>query len=270
MRVAQVPPDAATDDAGEPLPDAGKPLSPPPAEPPPPAPPPPPDLAVKEPSAPPADDGHTEVIVVTGSTIEHDLFTGRAPITVVTRDDLLASGRATLGDILQALPAQSNAGNAQVNAGGDGTTRINLRGLGADRTLVLINGRRMVNGGPGADSSVDVNAIPLAMIERVEILKDGASAIYGADAVGGVVNIITRPQFDGTEVTLLTSTSQRGDGTEYDASVVRGFTTNDKRTYLVVSGGFQHHDPVFGRDRPFAAVQKSYDFATRTESLTAR
>jgi iron complex outermembrane receptor protein len=245
-----------------------------PAEPPPP--PAPPASPVK-PARPPGDDsapstgddGKTEVISVTGATVERERFTGRAPVSVVTRADLAASGRATLGDILQALPAVSNAGNAQVNAGGDGTTRINLRGLGAPRTLVLINGRRMVNGGNGADAAVDVNAIPLAMIERVEVLKDGASALYGADAVGGVVNLITRPQFDGADVSLLTSTSQRGDGIEYDASVVTGFTTEDRHTYLVVSGGYQHHDPVFAGDRAFSQFQHSYDFASRTVTSNA-
>jgi iron complex outermembrane receptor protein len=213
----------------------------------------------------PTEDGKTEVISVTDSPIEHKLLTGRTPVSVVTRADLAASGRATLGDILQSIPAQSNAGNAQVNAEGDGTTRINLRGLGTARTLVLLNGRRLVNGGPGADAAVDLNAIPLAAIERVEILKDGASAIYGADAVGGVVNLVTRPRFDGLDVSLLTSTSQRGDGTEYDASFVTGFTTRDKRTYLVVSGGAQRHDAVFAGDRGFSTFQKSYDFASKTE-----
>src|SRR5689334_9098024 len=231
-RVAQLPPDGSPSDA--------------PAAPAPPAPTasPPAKLTADEAAALAEEDGKTEVISVTDSTIEHKLFTGRAPVSVVTRADLTASGRATLGDILQSLPVQGNAGNAQVNAGGDGTTRINLRGLGAPRTLVLLNGRRIVNGGAGADAAVDVNAIPLPAIERVEILKDGASAIYGADAIGGVVNLITRPKFDGVDVSLLTSTSQRGDGTEYDASFVAGFTAKDKRTYVVLSGGFQGHQQV--------------------------
>jgi iron complex outermembrane receptor protein len=246
QRVAQQPPDGSPGD--------------------PPDPPAPDDT----PAAPPApDNGKTEVISVAGATVEHELFTGRAPVTVMTRADLTASGRATLGDILQALPAASNAGNAQVNAGGDGATRINLRGLGAPRTLVLINGRRMVNGGNGADAAVDVNAIPLAMIERVEVLKDGASALYGADAVGGVVNLITRPQFDGIDVSLLTSSSQHGDGTEYDASFVTGFTSQDRNTYLVVSAGYQHHEPVFAGDRAFSSFQDGYDFASRAVTHNA-
>jgi len=259
-RVAQLAGDASPSD----------PPAPPPPAPAPPAPvsSPPAKLTDEELAALAGDAGKTEVITVTEATIEHKLFTGRAPVSVVTRADLTASGRATLGDILQALPVQGNAGNAQVNAGGDGTTRINLRGLGAARTLVLLNGRRIPNGGNGADASVDVNAIPLPVIERVEILKDGASALYGADAVGGVVNLITRPQYDGTDVSLLTSTSQRGDGTEYDAGIVTGFTTDDKNTYLVVSAGYQRHDPVFAGDRAFSRFQKSYDFASKTETRT--
>ncbi|HET9627818.1 MAG TPA: TonB-dependent receptor [Kofleriaceae bacterium] len=227
---------------------------------------PPPPQAV--PTASPGDDGNTEVITITDKTEAQKLFEARAPVTVITRKDLEVSGHATLGDILQALPSQANAGNAQVNEGGDGATRINLRGLGAARTLVLINGRRMVPGGPGADSSVDLNAIPLAMIERVEVYKDGASTLYGADAVGGVVNLITRPQYDGVDVTLLTSTTQHGDGSEIDGSFVTGFTTDDKDTYLVVSGGYQHHEPVFAGDRHFSAVQRSFDFATGKETHT--
>jgi outer membrane receptor protein involved in Fe transport len=260
-RVAQVPPDGAPD-APPPsdAPDAPSPTSPDVASLPP---------ARDERATPSQEDGKTEVISVTDTTIEHELFTGREPVSVVTRADLTASGRATLGDILQSLPAQSNGANAQVNAGGDGTTRINLRGLGASRTLVLLNGRRIVNGGNGADAAVDINAVPLPAIERVEILKDGASALYGAEAVGGVVNLITRPQFDGLDVSLLTSTSQRGDGTEYDGSFVTGFTTKDKRTFLVISGGVQRHEPVFAGDREFSTFQDSYDFATRTQTRNA-
>src|SRR4029079_7141432 len=110
---------------------------------------------------------------------------------------------------------QSNAINAQSNNGGDGTTRISIRGLGANRTLTLLNGRRVVSGGSGANTSVDLNSIPLAMVERVEVLKDGASAVYGSDAIGGVVNIITRNDFNGTEATIYTGRSDKGGGFTY-------------------------------------------------------
>jgi len=95
-------------------------------------------------------------------------------------------------------------------------------------------------------------------------LKDGASAIYGADAVGGVVNVVTRTRFDGAEASLLTSTSQRGDGTEYAASFATGFITGT--TYFVVAGGFQEHSAVFASDRAFSTFQRSYDFSTRRET----
>ena len=216
-----------------------------------------------EPPRPSTSSVGEEVIHVVDKSPEHALFTGRAPVSVITHEDIATTGRATLGEILQALPSQANAGNAQLNAHGDGATRINLRGLGTARTLTLLNGRRIVNAGLGADNAVDVNMIPIAMIERVEILKDGASTRYGADAVGGVVNIITRPKYDGVDVSLLTSTSQHGDGMEYDASGVTGFTTKAQDTYLVLSGGYQHHDPVFARDRSFSEFQQAYDFASK-------
>ncbi|TMQ12620.1 MAG: TonB-dependent receptor, partial [Deltaproteobacteria bacterium] len=166
----------------------------PPSDPPPPAPP----AAVSRDAAEVdfdklADqDLKEEVIVVTGSTIGRRTVTTPAPLTIIDRELLQAAGQATLGDIIQQLPAQQNGVNAQINAGGDGTTRVDIRGLTSSRTLTLLNGRRIVPGGNGANVSVDLNSIPLAIVERVEILKDGASAIYGSDAIGGVVNIITR------------------------------------------------------------------------------
>ncbi|HEY1558826.1 MAG TPA: TonB-dependent receptor [Kofleriaceae bacterium] len=224
-------------------------------------------VAQVAPEPPPPDThGNDEVIVVTGSSLDHDVFTGRAPVSIVTRADIEASGSATIGDILQAIPAQTNGANAQVNSTGDGATRIDLRGLGPARTLVLLNGRRFVYGGSGADAAVDIDAIPLAMIERVEIAKDGASPVYGADAVSGVVDVITRKQFEGSEISLLTGISQRADGGTLDASFVRGFTTDDRSVYLTLSGGYQRHGAVMATDRAFSSVQKTYDFATKTET----
>jgi outer membrane receptor for ferrienterochelin and colicin len=130
--------------------------------------------------------------VVTGSRIRRKDLTTPAPVTVITREQMVTSGRVSLGDFLQTLPEQGNATNTQVNNGGNGATRIALRGLGPARTLVLVNGRRFVAGGNGADSSVDLNSIPASAVERIEVLKDGASSVYGSDAIAGVVNIITR------------------------------------------------------------------------------
>src|SRR5712691_2170318 len=117
-----------------------------------------------------------EEIIVTGSRIRRKDLTTPAPVTVISREQVIASGKVSIGDFLQSLPEQGNSINTSVNNGGDGSTRVNLRGLGSDRTLVLVNGRRMMPGGTGADSSVDLNSIPTAAIDRIEVLKAGASA----------------------------------------------------------------------------------------------
>ncbi|HEU4732588.1 MAG TPA: TonB-dependent receptor [Kofleriaceae bacterium] len=210
-------------------------------------------------------DAKEEVITVTGSTIERKSLTTPAPLTILNREALNASGRATVGDIIQQLPAQSNGINAQVNNGGDGSTRVDIRGLGAARTLVLINGRRVVPSGNGANSSVDLNTIPLAVIDRVEVLKDGASAVYGSDAIGGVVNVITRNDFHGTEASLYTGGAQKGDGFTYDASFVTGFNTENKKGNIVFSAGVQRQKPVFAGDRSYSEYDMTYDYTTRTE-----
>ena len=131
----------------------------------------------------------------------------------------------SIGQILQNLPSQSNAINIQFNNGGDGSTRVNLRGLGSPRTLVLLNGRRVVPGGTGANASVDLNVIPIEIIDRVEVLKDGASAVYGSDAIGGVVNIVTKQDFSGVEGAAYFGTSQYGAET-FQASVTAGEVTD--------------------------------------------
>lgn len=141
-----------------------------------------------------------ERIEVTGSRIKRAEMEGANPVQVITRADLVTSGISNMGDILQEIPSVAGAGtNTAINNGGTGSIRVSLRGLGSSRTLVLLNGRRMVASGTGANSSVDLSTIPTAIVKRVEVLKDGASAIYGSDAIGGVVNIITRDDFEGAE-----------------------------------------------------------------------
>src|SRR5262249_10293439 len=203
-----------------------------------------------------------EVITVTGSTIERKTLTTPAPLTILNRDDLAAAGRATVGDIIQTLPAQSNAINAQSNNGGDGTTRVSIRGLGANRTLTLLNGRRVVSGGSGANTSVDLNAIPLAMIDRVEVLKDGASAVYGSDAIGGVVNIITRNDFNGTEAALYTGGATHRDGFTYDGSFITGYTSQDKKGNIIFSAGIQDQKSVMAGDRSFSSHTRKWNYVT--------
>src|ERR1044071_8106368 len=187
-------------------------------------------------------EAKTEVITVTGSLIGRKEVDSPSPVSVLDKEKLQSAGITNVGDVLQKIPAQGNALNAQNNNGGDGSTRINLRSLRAARTLGPLNGRRVVPSGTGADPSVDFGTIPLAMIERVEVLKDGASAIYGSDAIAGVVNVITRTNMNGTEANAYVSQTGKGDGTNYDLSFVTGHSSN--RGNITFSGGYQNQKPV--------------------------
>ena len=163
---------------------------------------------------------------VTGSHIQGRELSSVGPVSVIDRDSIARSGATSLETLLQRLPASAgyagNHSNAYWAVNGGGSAHVNLRGLGINRTLVLLNGRRLAAGGTGANAAVDLNMIPLALVERIEILKDGASALYGADAVAGVVNIITRQQVNGVEVTLRYGETSQQDGAEQAADLAWG------------------------------------------------
>ena len=203
-----------------------------------------------------------ETITVTGSRIRRKDLTTPAPVTVISREQVVASGKVSIGDFLQSLPEQGNAINTAVNNGGDGATRVSLRGLGSDRTLVLLNGRRMVPGGTGANTSVDLNSIPTAAIERIEVLKDGASAVYGSDAVAGVVNIITRKNYRQTDLQAFTGMSQHGDGTLYDFAVTTG--TGGDRGNITFSAGYSNQQPVWAGSRDWSRIPRAFDLTGDT------
>jgi iron complex outermembrane receptor protein len=164
------------------------------------------------------DERSPEEIVVTGSRIRKDVFTSSAPMAVIDVDVASVAGIASVGELLQTNTVAS--GSPQVTAatsfqfvqnGGLGAQTLSLRGLGANRTLVLLNGRRAGPAGVrGGVSAFDLNVLPLATIERVEILKDGASSIYGSDAVAGVVNIITRKEDGGSFDAFLSVPNESG------------------------------------------------------------
>ncbi|GAB4565583.1 MAG: TonB-dependent receptor [Haliangiales bacterium] len=197
-----------------------------------------------------------EVVLITGSLIDRHELNTPSPMTVLTRNDLTSRGVASLGPILQSVTAQSNAVNLQFNNGGSGVIRVALRGLGAKRTLVLVNGRRHVPGGNGANSSVDLTAIPLIIIERVEILKAGASPTYGSDAVAGVYNLITRDDFEGVEFSLYTGTTGKRDGVVYDASVASGYKSDDG--HIVFAAGYYQEHEIIASDREYSRFHRSY------------
>jgi len=208
---------------------------------------------------PPADD-FVEEIVVTGTHIPRVELSHAAPITVLNKSQIESAGRPSIGDILQSIPEQSNGLNTQVNNGGDGSVRIDLRGLGFQRTLVLVNGRRFVSGGTGADPTVDLTTIPSSAIQRVEILKDGASAVYGTDAIAGVVNLITRKDYNGTELEAYYGGSQYRDGMQLDLNATTGLTT--ERGNLMITGGFFRQGAIMAGNRSFSKFAWLYDFAS--------
>ncbi len=209
------------------------------------------------PEAAPVKAKEVEEILVTGSRIRRLDLTTPAPVTVIGREQIQASGKVSIGDFLQSLPEQGNAINTGVNNGGDGSTRVSLRSLGSARTLVLVNGRRLMPGGLGADSSPDLNSIPASAIERVEVLKDGASAVYGSDAIGGVINIITRKKWSGTEANVYVGGAGSVDGLTVDTSVTTG-VSNEKGS-LLLSLGYTRQDAVMASDRSFSNYQYFYD-----------
>ena len=205
-----------------------------------------------------------EDIVVTGSRIRRKDLTSAAPLAVFTREQIQATGRANVGEFLQTLPWQANAINRGTNNGGTGAIRVNLRGIGVESTLVLLNGRRITPGGSGANTSVDLSALPTNVIERIEIIRDGSSAVYGSDAIAGVINIITRKRLDGMDANVYSSTSTRGDGQQIDVNAVVG-STSEKGSVLLSVGYYQGW-PVWAGNRDFSHEQLQYDAKASKES----
>jgi outer membrane receptor protein involved in Fe transport len=206
-----------------------------------------PEPAAQEPAPPPSEGD----IVVTGSRIK-SAFNTAAPVDIIDRKQLEYSGATNLADVVQYLTVASGTGPTGEGALPTGTSYVNLRGLGAGATLVLLNGRRLGPSGGGIEQHYeDLSIIPLAAVERLEILKGGGSAIYGADAVGGVVNIITRRNWNGVRVEGDALTTTKFDHAEYGASVSWGST--GERTRLLTAFGVFTRDDLTGADRDFTS-----------------
>ena len=204
-----------------------------------------------------------EKIEVTGSHIKRVDTETTSPIAIISEDDIAQSGAGSLSELLRDLTFINGESFDEKYTGSfsPGTSSINLRGLGSSSTLVLINGRRVANHSFASeltDSFVDLNSIPLAAIERIEIQKDGASAIYGSDALAGVVNIILKNNFDGASVSLRGGQSRYGDANEKGVSVASGIT-NDSGNITFVLDYFKRSE--VGRiDRDFS---KSADHSSK-------
>lgn len=198
-----------------------------------------------------------KAVVVTGSLIRRVDAETASPVVTLDRATLTNAGNPTMGNVLQALPSISgNATNPQNNSngggiaspsleGGDGASRISLRGLGFERTLVLIDGQRMAN--------PDVNMIPQSMIESVDVLAEGASTVYGSDAIGGVVNFKLRKDYQGAELSINEGISGHGDGQRHGFTLTGGL--NGDRFNIVGGLSFNKYDPVLATARKYSAQQ---------------
>ena len=231
---------------------------------------PPPD-APETPSTTASEPTTGGEIVVTGSRIRRDPLSQEQPIVFVDQDDIAKTGLNSINDVLQRLPSAGGDLNSKFNNSGNfgnppdgggvgaGAAEIDLRYLGSKRTLVLVDGLRFVNAtsASGVPGSVDLNAIPESMIERVEILQDGASAIYGSDAIAGVVNIITKKNQKGLNAVAQLGINEEGDGNTQNYQLSWGNGDNGP-LQVVVGGNFVKQDPISSADRAISLFPEPF------------
>ena len=190
-------------------------------------------------------------VTVTGSRIRRAEVETSQPIFQLNREEIQAQGLTSVGDVIQNISANGSTLNSTYNNGGNGETRVSLRNLGSNRTLVLVNGRRWV-GGTGLGGAVDLNTIPTAAVERIEVLKAGASSIYGSDAIAGVVNVILRTDYQGAEANAYMGVFDKGDGFRQSYDLTIG--TSDDRFSAMFGAGYVKEEPVLAGDRDISYV----------------
>ena len=220
-----------------------------------------PALAQQAPRVPQKPANTLDAVTVTGSRIKRTDVEAAMPVTIIQKAEIQAQGITSAEQLLQQLNIASNSSdNLAANSGiappgtrgNNGVSGANLRGQGSDATLVLLNGRRVAAHGL-AGQVVDLNSIPFAAIERVEVLRDGASAVYGTDAIGGVINFITRSDYQGLQLTSGVDITQEGGGNIYQASMLGGWGDLDKDRWNVwVTVNAKKNDALRGRERDFS------------------
>lgn len=198
-----------------------------------------------------------ELVVVTGSRLKRDTYSSIAPLQIITAEVSREAGLIDAGDILR--ESSASTGNqvdltfqGYVLDNGPGATEVSLRGLGGNRTLILINGRRMAPSGvEGAPVSPDIGLIPGSLVGQFDLLLDGASSVYGSDAIGGVANVILRKDFDGFELDVSPTMPKHPNGFEPIATLTWG--KNFDRGFIGMAGEIFHREPVTLDDRPWTA-----------------
>jgi iron complex outermembrane receptor protein len=207
--------------------------------------------------AAPAPQGEVQEVVVTGSRIRQPNLQSTSPLQSVDEQTVARSGATMLSEVINELPqlgaANGVASQSLDTANGNfssGVELVNLRNLGAKRTLVLVNGRRYVGGDPGT-SSVDMSSIPTDLISRVDVVTGAASAVYGADAVSGVVNVVLRDSYQGLRVSGRLGQSSKGDGTEQYLSALAGTSFDSGRGQVMFDAEYSNGDGVMFHNRDF-------------------
>ena len=212
-------------------------------------------------------------ILVTGYVVPK-IGLGPAPVVTLDQNFIAQQGDQTLSDVIQRLPQNVAGFTPLVNAGGNfspGSSAANLRGLGINSTLVLIDGLRQVPSPfpqTETQSFVDLNSIPLAAVDRIDILKDGASARYGSDAIAGVVNIILKDEYNGADITTYFGTSQSGDATIYQATLVSGLSEKLSETAklsVVAAFDYFEQDPIESSNRSYSQILDHQKFGQFTD-----
>lgn len=204
-----------------------------------------------------AEDGASEeaVIVVTGSRIARPELEAATPINVLDASSIETAGQTNVAETLRRLPIFAtgvSGGNTNFSTAGNGLNLLDLRGLGTARTLVLINGKRVV-AGSGGSSAVDINMIPTDLIERVETITGGASAVYGSDAMAGVVNFVLKENFSGLDLRAQNGISSRGDANKYRVSATAGLNFAGGRGNVWVNGVYDVDRGLLSAKRSFSA-----------------
>lgn len=204
-----------------------------------------------------------EKVDVVGSHLRRVDMETQHPVLVIEREALLRTGLTDIADILQTVTSNGQTLNRNINNGSNGEARLNLRSLGDNRTLVLLDGQRLVSGLEGA---VDLTAIPLALVQRVEVLRDGASAIYGSDAIAGVVNIVTRRDYSGGEASAYFGENSYSDGQRRAFDLTYGAKGDGWN--VAAGAAYSKDEPIFARDRAISRLPYSGLPLEATGSLT--
>ncbi|HEY6126361.1 MAG TPA: TonB-dependent receptor [Steroidobacteraceae bacterium] len=220
-------------------------------------------------------------VVVTGSRITSPNLQSISPITAIGAEELNLAGKARIEDVLNQLPQAFAAQGSNISNASDGTASVDLRGLGSQRTLVLVNGKRLMPGDPDGGSAADLNQIPLSLVKRVDVLTGGASSVYGADAVAGVVNFVMDNEFEGVRIDANYSFYNHSNDSERTQAIneARGFALPES----TVNGGYSKdysiavgiggaegrgHATFYATYREVDAVlQADYDFSSCTLNL---